>query len=291
MSICDSGVFTDQESYLLFIEMTEIALWGNATDLSLLTTLSLEEIHSLQGKKAIQEGQLRIVSNDMRAAWSWLTSNRGGRVDVVLDNSGFEFFTDLVYSLYLVDSGLASTINFHVKSIPWFVSDVTPNDVTGLFHALSDPRYFPNSSCKTRELAARLKAAFDKGTFKVKEHPFWTSGSDFQEMPNVAPDLLDSLTDSRLVIFKGDLNYRKLVRDACWPHTTPFKDALGPLGLPHVGRQGKPLRILALRTNKADVCVGLDPQTLQRVEREAPNKEWVRNGKYAVVSFSDQSSP
>ena len=36
---------------LLFREATALALWGNATDLSLLTNLSLEDIQKLQGQK------------------------------------------------------------------------------------------------------------------------------------------------------------------------------------------------------------------------------------------------
>lgn len=275
-----AGISTQETEvqYPLFVEMTEIALWGNATDLSLLTTLSLDQLHSLQGREAILAGQSRIVSNDMRVAWQWLTRNRGHRVDIVLDNSGFEFFTDLVYSLYLLDSGLASSISLHVKSIPWFVSDVTPGDVTGLLSVLSDHGFFPDTAHKTGELAVRLQKAFSSGLITVREHPFWTSGSDFHEMPREAPELFDLLGKSALVIFKGDLNYRKLVRDACWPHTTPFQTALGPLG--------KSMRILALRTNKADVCVGVDEETLRRLDSEAPNKDWVRSGKYAVVSFS-----
>ncbi|MGH2195781.1 ARMT1-like domain-containing protein, partial [Enterococcus faecalis] len=36
----------------LFIEMCEICLWGNATDLSLLTNLSYDDIQILQGSNA-----------------------------------------------------------------------------------------------------------------------------------------------------------------------------------------------------------------------------------------------
>lgn len=262
--------------------MTEVALWGNATDLSLLSSTSLDQIHALQGTKAIQAGQARIVSNDTEAVWAYLRAHpKGGRIDIVLDNAGFELFTDLVYALYLLGAGFASTIKLHVKSIPWFVSDVMPHDMAVLLSTLDNPALFSGASNESvRTVQALLNTAYQDGRLGIEEHPFWTTGLDFQEMPVSAPDLFETLRKSDLVIFKGDLNYRKLVRDANWPHTTPFKQALGGLGTSGI-------KILALRTNKADVCVGLDEQTLERVEREAPNKAWVRNGKYAVVSFSD----
>lgn len=288
MSLADAGAFkkTDEEDQrLIFYEMTEIALWGNATDLSLLSNLSLDQIHSLQGKKAIHEGQARIVSNDLPETWDYLKSHRGRRVDIVLDNSGFELFTDLVYALYLLDSGLASAIKLHVKSIPWFVSDVMPHDMDVLLSALADTALFPAAKHQSvRALTGRLSEAYKNGLMSIAEHPFWTMGCDFQELPAVAPELQESLRESTLVIFKGDLNYRKLVRDANWPHTLPFKEAIGPLR----GSKGaEGFKILALRTNKADVCVGLSEEALKRVEAEAPGKAWVRTGKYAVISFSD----
>lgn len=289
-SLTESGALTnaandEEAARVLFFEMTEMALWGNATDLSLLSALgSLDDMRSLQGKAAIREGQARIVSNDVSAVWDYLRGNhqpgRPRRVDVVLDNAGFELLTDLVYALYLLDAGLASTIRLHVKSMPWFVSDVIPRDVDVLLLAMADPAVFPGASNPSvRAMAERLRGCCDSGLVSVAEHPFWTTGFDFQALPAVAPELHRDLVDSDLVIFKGDLNYRKLVRDANWPHTLPFKDAIGPL------RGG--MKILALRTNKADVCVGLSKETLERVENEAPGKAWVRNGRYAVISFSD----
>lgn len=279
-------------AYLLFAEMTEIALWGNATDLSLLSKLSLDQIQSLQGAKAIKEGQARIVSNDTRAAWKYLCSKGGaGRIDIVLDNSGFELFTDLVYCLYLLDAGLASEIILHPKSIPWFVSDVTPPDVGILLSTLFESAEFRDNSGHAQVLAQKLKDRLADGLIKVKEHRFWSTGFDFQEMFEEAPDLFETLCKSTLVVFKGDLNYRKLVRDATWAHSTPFKSALGSLCGGHSktidGASRSEPKILALRTNKADVCVGVPEGTVQRLETEAPGKAWVRNGKYAVISFSD----
>lgn len=273
-----------EAAYAIFVEMTEIALWGNATDLSLLTSISPEHIEAIQGTKAIAAGRSRIVSNDIAAAWEYLTKNQGRRVDIVLDNAGFELFTDLLYSIYLLDAGLASSVQLHSKSMPWFVSDVNPHDIPVLLSTLKDKTVFGDAGA---EIANRLQGLFDEGSLSIKEHPFWTTAYDFQEMPALAPQLVKELSGAALVIFKGDLNYRKLVRDATWPYSTPFKDALGILAKTGGGKGDAPdMKILVLRTNKSDVCVGVGEETVRRLEREAPRADWVRNGKYAVVNLS-----
>jgi hypothetical protein len=38
---------------------------------------------------------------------------------------------------------------------------------------------------------------------------FWTTQYSYQDMPALAPHLVEELAKSGLVVFKGDLNYRK----------------------------------------------------------------------------------
>ena len=72
-----------------------------------------------------------------------------------------------------------------------------------------------------------------------------------------------------------------------WDATTPFTTAIGPLGL----RSG--IRVLALRTCKADVVVGLPPgddDKLRATEGgggDTGARKWAWSGKWAVVQFSD----
>lgn len=78
-----------------------------------------------------------------------------------------------------------------------------------------------------------------------------------------------------MVLFKGDLNTRKLLGDLRWDETTPFTDAMGAL-------KGQ-FDTLVLRTCKADVCAGLSKEALQRAESEDP--KWRINGKYAIIVY------
>ena len=274
----------EERAKLLFLEMTELALWGNATDLSFLHNVSLEDIQKLQGRGAIEANQRNIVDNDTDAVWGYLrhfpkTSVR--RIDIVLDNAGFELFTDIVFALYLLEANIASKVVLHAKCFPWFVSDAVPADVEWLLeHLESDSAFRVYQDVQV--LTANIRKLYDSGILSIMVHPFWTSAASFYEMPTSAPGLFQSLCESCLTIWKGDLNYRKLTNDGLWPHTTPFKTALGPLG------RGSGLRALALRTNKSDTCVGVEnPAKVQVLDKEAPGKAWVRNGKYAVISFSD----
>ncbi|KPI41558.1 uncharacterized protein AB675_9262 [Cyphellophora attinorum] len=292
---------------VLFIEMAEICLWGNATDLSLLTSLSYEDIQKLQGSKARQGREEKVLVNDLEKAFDVLwTAKKSGemqrRVDFVLDNAGFELFVDLVLAGYLLETGLATEVVMHPKSLPWFVSDVVPKDFQELLSVMADPKAFYETPTEEDEgkdivpLAAQeeedVKFLFEHwaslhadGQLILRPNRFWTHPGSFWRLPTVVPELKEDLSEAQLVVFKGDLNYRKLIGDANWDPTTPFQEALGPLA--------SNLRILALRTCKGDVVVGLPPGKDEELRAmpggggDSGAREWAFNGKWAVVQFSD----
>ena len=72
-----------------FLELVQAALWGNATDLSLLTNLSHADIQALQTGGSAD----LVLQNHAEAAWKHLSSLKSARIDIILDNSGFELFT------------------------------------------------------------------------------------------------------------------------------------------------------------------------------------------------------
>lgn len=301
----------EQAEEILFREMCEICLWGNATDLSLLTNLSYEDIQKLQGSDARKASEKNILVNDLDKAFAVLTQAKHAgvkerRVDIVLDNAGFELFVDLILAGYLLAADLATTVVFHPKSIPWFVSDVLPADFGALLSALADPQTFYTTLSDDDKHAGRtptplseeeienIKFLFGhwssihaEGQLVLRPNRFWTEGGSYWRLPATAPDLLEDLRESELVIFKGDLNYRKLTGDASWPATTPFTEAIGPLG-PKSG-----IRVLALRTCKADVVVGLPEGEDERIKAtengggDSGARKWAWSGKWAVVQFSD----
>ncbi|KIR58324.1 hypothetical protein I314_05950 [Cryptococcus bacillisporus CA1873] len=285
---------------IAFMEMIQADLWGNATDLSLLIDLKYEDLQKLQavGSEAQAEQAKFILRNDLSKTWEHIKGLKNGRIDFVMDNAGFELFTDFILADFLIScTPFVGTVVFHPKAIPWFVSDVVPYDFAWAIDSLLDTTFFSQhasqpltdeDTASLTSLGKRWKAHLEAGRFKLSvplDTPlgkapavggFWSTQYAYQDMPAMAPDVLAELQKSDLVIFKGDLNYRKLVGDAWWPTTTPFDEAIGPLA-------GQ-ITLLSLRTNKADTIAGLDEGVAERVDKEAP--DWRVSGKYAVVIFS-----
>lgn len=280
----------DESVEVMFLEMLQMCLWGNATDLSLLVDLDYADVQKLQavGKKALEESFKKIIKNDIPRLWKYMSTKRGGRIDFVLDNAGYELYTDFILADYLVNcTPFADTIVFHPKTIPWFVSDVLPVDAPELINQLLNvEEFFGDDSKEVIALGKRWKKMFDDGVFKMSvpsdyrlgtpsNADFWCTPYSYPQMIDKAASLVDDFKKSNLVIFKGDLNYRKLTSDALWEPTTSFQTALGPLA-------GQ-FPLLSLRTNKADVIVGLEKDVVDKMEKEHP--DYRISGKFAVVSF------
>ncbi|KAK8023554.1 hypothetical protein PG993_011620 [Apiospora rasikravindrae] len=313
----DAAAAAPGSEEIIFREIFEICLWGNATDLSLLTNLSYEDIQKLQGSEARKAAESNILVNDLSRVCGQLKraqeAGKPSRVDIVLDNSGFELYVDLLLAGYLLSSGLAQEVVFHPKNIPWFVSDVTPADFDAIMGVLADPaRFFgdANSSSSLVEdlsfLSSQLEGFRKEGRVSLRTSSFWTLPCGFAALPRADPALFAELRASGLVIFKGDLNYRKLTGDRAWAPTTPFAEAITA---PAPGRCGDDepssslsvadLNVLALRTCKADVVVGLAPGRDEEL-RAATDPEydasagsslsgprrWAWSGKWAVIQFS-----
>lgn len=304
--------------YALWGNKTDLSLSaGSAAALSKGGSAVLEAAAEAGGEGSTSSTS-PLLCDDFEALWRALATGGGAggpttpaprsscTVHLVLDNAALELFTDLCLADGLLASGCASVVVLHGKPLPWFVSDaLAAGDLGALL--------WPSSSASPsmRALAERWRAHAEAGRLLWAEHPFWTTPLPFWWMGAAAPTLeaalfgsgggggsdgtattttttptpLSSLPPSRAVIFKGDLNYRKLTADCRWPWTTPFAEALGPLGGGSGDGSGDGgVTLVTLRTLKADVVAGLGAGVGESAA--ARDKDWQVNGRFGVVQAS-----
>lgn len=261
--------------------LLQVSLWGNKCDLSI--SAGQENSQKTSPIDSLSSLQPFILVDDSNLVWSTLISTQrpgqtgkstASRVDIVLDNAGFELVTDLVLADFLVSTGLARQIHFHGKSFPWFVSDVTANDFQWTIRQTmaANHKWMSKSGVQWQQYVK-------EGVWCYHDHPFWTQPHEFCDMAADAPDLYASLQGADLALFKGDLNYRKLTGDRDWDHTASFNAALRGFG---------PAPLCSLRTLKANVQVGLQPGQGEKLTSNDPN--WMTSGKYAIIQFYSQKS-
>ena len=253
--------------------LLQISLWGNKTDLSMIATQdnynATQDMSSLGAETTKEVDRLleNVLSNHSNDVYGILKDGVCPQVDFVLDNAGFELFTDLCFGEFLVHFGFAKRIIFHCKQLPWFVSDASVVDFMWLIDQLSC-----HANADLSRLGKTWKSRISEGTWKVVDHPFWTLPHEYAKMKDIASDLYQELSKSSLVFFKGDLNYRKLVSDRNWPYTAPFSEVLEGF---------QPTNLCALRTLKADLVGGLPPGAAKIAASK--DKDWLVSGQFGVV--------
>lgn len=257
----------EKEKKETFIFLLKCSLWGNKADLSLSGGKTVTAQHDIYSE--LNSLDKNIIANDLEEVFE-LVNTKNQIIDIVLDNAGYELFNDLCFADYLVHAGFAKKIIFHGKPIPWFVSDVTPTDFNSNFEILSSEFNSEHVASLVREWTNYLK----NGQWEFKAEWFWITPYDFSKMSTVDPKLYDELAKNKLVIFKGDLNYRKLVGDIYWEPTTSFKAAL---------RGFEPTNVLALRTVKADTVAGLKKGVFEELTQKNP--KWLSTGEYALLQL------
>ncbi len=188
----------------------------------------------------------------------------GSRIALIADNAGTELLMDIVLIDFLIASGCASEVSLYLKPQPFFVSDAMPADLVAGLDALvagGEPG---------RKLAYRVDGHVAAGELLPKTHWYFPTDLFYFQMP---ADLAANLAGMDLVIVKGDVNYRRLLGDAHWPYTTPFAQAVRYFPAP----------LVALRTLKGELIVGLKPDVAERLAVDDP--DWLINGRRGVIQF------
>jgi len=244
-----------------------LALWSNRIDLS----------YSASLERGIDISPEDLLVDDRDALLDHLSGTRispdgfksSQPVTIVADNTGSELAMDLALSDCLLRH-VSERVVIYLKTFPTFVSDATPQDVWMLMREME--RRGHNAAA----LAKRLRAAWEEERLRFLPHPFWTSCRFLWDLP---ADLARQLKAARLVVIKGDANYRRTVGDCLWAPQTPFSEAVEYLDAP----------VLCLRTLKSDPVVGL-PSAETAEELDRIDLDWRVNGKRGLIQFKAQSS-
>jgi len=230
--------------------LVKSAVWGNQADLGFrLTTAS--------------DTRTALLVDDTAVLWKTLAENEHPTVTVIADNAGRELLPDLVLIDHLLTARGVAGVTLHLKPQPYYVSDATMTDLLAVLALLCG-----HPDQHTRQIGLRLRRAIADGELSVRAHPFFCAPLEFRDMP---PDLATELAGSTITILKGDLNYRRLVGDRYWPPTTDFAECVAYFPSP----------ILALRTSKSDVAVGLSAGQVERLDRT--DQRWRTSGEHAVI--------
>jgi uncharacterized protein with ATP-grasp and redox domains len=239
-----------------FETLLHTSLWGNRSD------LSYEVAAHLGRPTGTRDEDRNLLVDDTDQVWEVLQANPGGRLAILADNAGTELLMDLLLADDLLGQGLAAEVHFHLKPQPFFVSDAMPLDVESGLQALD------RAGKAARRLVHRLRDHLSRGCLHLFTHWHYATSLFYFQLPE---DLRDVLAGMDLVIVKGDANYRRLLGDAHWPATTPFAEVTRYFPAP----------LVALRTLKAEIIVGLRPGEAERLHAEDPS--WLVNGRRGVV--------
>lgn len=285
---------SERSEFTIFMQLS---LWANKSDLSI-SSLSTDkpknQIENNSIRESLENLQENILCDNLSDVWFKFQSIRDQvtdklnkatetskqeslvYIDIVADNSGYELFVDLCLIHFL--SLLLSTakdnqllkFRIHLKRMPWFVSDCMESDLHWLLDYLESTE-IPNLQC----LSKAWKSFLASGHWEIHSHRFWTLPNDYADMKSIAGDLYSALEKSSFIIFKGDLNYRKLTGDRKWHILTPFRGALRGFG---------PAPLVSLRTAKADVVVGIeDVNIFARINNNELPRDWMISGDYGLI--------
>jgi len=244
-------------------DLLRFNLWGNQADLSMWPS----ESGAQPSRPGVSELTANLLVDEALAASQHLAGlqKKQVRVDFILDNVGPELACDLALACHWLEGGIAQTVYFHVKPYPTYVSDATRQDVLGTLDFLS-----ADADPQVSRLAHRLQAHLEADRLRLVEHYFWVSPLSGWQMP---PELRQQLSQTHLIVNKGDANYRRWLGDLHWPFTTPLEDILSYL----------PAAWLGLRVLKSELAAGLPPGQPEELAHNDP--QWLFNGRWGVIQF------
>ena len=232
------------------------SLWSNRSDFSNLLALA-------HAQNLVSAGNDDLLVDDSFQVWNAFQKGGVERLDIVCDNAGPELLTDLAFADMILTQQLAGRVVLHVKAQPYYVSDAMIQDVNASVQSLRR-----STEKAVSFLGARLEDELQDGRLRCSDHPFWTTCLTLFQVP---PDLLHDMSQAQLTLFKGDVNYRRLLDDRHWPPTTPLAQVPNQVLNDYV----------TLRTVKSELICGLASGQSEQMTRRDP--KWLINGCWGLV--------
>ena len=245
----------------------KFALWGNRIDLSY--AAALDRGTSISPEDLLVDDRPQLLEYVLQLSDDGHMPGDGAAISIVADNAGSELAMDLVLSDCLLRH-INCQVVFYLKAHPTFVSDATTEDVWTVLEEMV------KRDGSAAELAARLHEAWRSERLRFVPHWYWNSSILLRDLPATLRDVINA---GRLLIIKGDANYRRTVGDCLWPVDTPFPVVMSYLDVP----------VLCLRTLKSDPIAGL-PSAATASELDAEDPTWRVNGKRGLIQFKPQTS-
>lgn len=265
----------------------QTSLWGNKMDLSLWPAGISKAVKAgsaevdlpgqisfgstlVAGKKFILDDRTSSVVTLLEGLRAEKVTNSDIKVGIVIDNAGYELFSDMLLGHFLLELNVASTVVFYTKGHPTFISDATTEDASETIGFLSSSPFVPTS-----DLGKQFASHVSEGKFVFDSDLFWCQPTAFWDMPE---SIQEKVEECRLVFVKGDANYRRLLGEREWPLDTTASEILSYWPVP----------VCALRTFKAEIGCGISLSQVRETQNADPS--WMVSGRWGVVQLGGEGS-
>ncbi len=249
------------DSSEVFAKLIYNSLWGNRIDLSLfkIAERSRGRLLSVQENSLIIDHSQKLVELLQKAR----------TVDIILDNVGQELVCDLITVWYLLTTSHEGAVNLHAKKHPIYVSDSMIKDIENTIEVLvSDKNQILS------KIGQDLRVFIETDRIVLYDHFFWSGSLHYPDLP---AEIVDILERSDLVLFKGDVNYRRLLSDRRWEPGDRMKDIVDYF----------PVTFATLRTMKSEAVVDISQDLLKTLNERDP--EWRVNGERGIIQVVEKA--
>jgi hypothetical protein len=172
------------------------SLWGNKKDLSLWPeslpppdSISSAPAANVEDKRnllvsvtnLLQNTSSKVLDNHLEPVVEYLLSSSSSpsTIGIILDNAGYELYSDLLMGHIFLSCNIAQQIVFYTKRHPTFVSDATTCDCQETISHLT-----LNGYQHTQSLAKQWNEHIENKRFIFENDSFWCQPTGFRHLPS-----------------------------------------------------------------------------------------------------------